>query len=201
MNLPLRPVFGASLLAATLVLNSLADTPLPGQIDFGPLPAPASGGEFVEVNLGSNMLFLASHLVDKQDADTAKLLSSVKLVKVNVVGVDDSNRDALEKCITKTREKLAAQGWERVVSLQDHGDDVGVYLKTDPKEGIQGATALILDGKKEAVFVNIVGSIQPEQLAALGQQLHIDPLQLLGQKKADKLQKKPTPSPATAEKK
>jgi len=33
-----------------------------------------------------------------------------------------------------------------------------------------------MDGKGEAVFVNIVGEIKPEQLSMLADKFHIDPL-------------------------
>jgi hypothetical protein len=39
---------------------------------------------------------------------------------------------------------------------------------------------MALDGNKEAVFVNVVGDIKPDQLSMLGDRLHIDPLKKLG---------------------
>ena len=39
---------------------------------------------------------------------------------------------------------------------------------------------VVIDGGKQAVFVNVVGDIKPEQLSMLGETLHIDPLKKLG---------------------
>jgi hypothetical protein len=37
----------------------------------------------------------------------------------------------------------------------------------------------VIDGKKEAVLVNVVGNIQPEKLATLGERFDIEPLRKL----------------------
>jgi hypothetical protein len=45
----------------------------------------------------------------------------------------------------------------------------------------------VLDaGKREAVFVNVVGAIKAEQLSALGQRLNIEPLAALKLQGPDK---------------
>ncbi len=66
------------------------------------------------------------------------------------------------------------------MTAQKDEQDVGVYLKTHGKETVQGVVVLVTEGKKEAVFINIVGDIKPEQLAQLGDRLHIDPLKKIG---------------------
>jgi hypothetical protein len=57
------------------------------------------------------------------------------------------------------------------------------------KGAVPGLTAVVMDGKEHAVFVNVVGEIKPEQLALLGDKLHIDPLKKIGQA-AEKPEKK-----------
>jgi len=53
-------------------------------------------------------------------------------------------------------------------------------VKTNSSDGIDGVVVTVIDtGEKQAVFVNVVGDIKPEQLAALGKNLHIDPLEHL----------------------
>ena len=101
-------------------------------------------------------------------------------MRVNVIGLNDGNRDELEKRTQKIRKELDSKGWEHVVTAQKDEQDVGVYLKTRNKDTIQGVVVLVKDGKEAAVFVNIVGDIKPEQLAMLGEKLHIDPLKKAG---------------------
>ena len=60
---------------------------------------------------------------------------------------------------------------------------MGVYLKTTPnKDTVQGVVVMVMDGKKEAVFINVVGDIKPDQLAMIGEKFHIDPLKKIGEK-------------------
>ena len=44
----------------------------------------------------------------------------------------------------------------------------------------------VMDGTKQAVFVNVVGNIKPEQLALIGDRLNIEPLKKLGHPAAEK---------------
>jgi len=93
-----------------------------------------------------------------------------------VIGLDDENRAEIEKRTQHIRKELDSKGWERVVTAQKKDEDVGVYLKTHGKDTVQGVVILVTEGKREAVFINIVGDIKPGQLALLGEKLHIDPL-------------------------
>ena len=164
--------------AATLALG--AGETLPGQVDFGAFSAPKGDGEFVEVNVPTGLITLAARLVEKEQPEVAKLLNSIKLVRVNVIGLDAENRAALQKRAQKIREDLAGKGWERIVTAQEKGQDVSVYLKMADKGAVQGLAAVVMDGKEHAVFANVVGDIMPEQLAMLGDKLHIDPLKQIG---------------------
>lgn len=173
-------VIGAAALCAVANFSALADQLLPGQVDFGSFSPPKNGGQFVEVNVPAVLINFASQIVAKEEPDVAKLLDGLKLVKVNVIGLDDDNRPDLEKRAQKIRQDLSASGWERVVAVQEKDQDVGVYLKMDEKGAVQGLTAVVIDGKDEAVFANVVGNIKPEQLAMLGEKFNIDPLKKLG---------------------
>ena len=166
-------------LTAGLAFNVLAGLS-PGQVDFGKFTPPGDGGQFVEVQIKSNLLSLAAQLIEKQQPDVAKLLRSVQLVHVNVVGLTDENRAEVTQRVRQIQQDLAPQGWEQTVTVQDKKDDVGVYLKTRGGEAIQGLVITVCDGSKEAVLVNIVGDIQPEQVAELGEKLGIDPLKKIG---------------------
>jgi Skp family chaperone for outer membrane proteins len=163
-----------------LTLGALAESAEPGLVDFGKFAPSASGREFVEVNLSSGILSIAAKLVPKEEAEIAKLLSGLQQVRVNVIGLDDGNREQITKQAEKIKASLAAEGWERIVTAQQKAEDVGVYLKTLGKDAIAGLAVIVMDGKKEAVFVNIVGNIKAEQIATLGERLNIDPLKKIG---------------------
>lgn len=151
-----------------------------GEVDFGKFSAPGKGSEFVEVQIKSNLLSLAAQLVEKEEPQAAKLLRSVRMVRVNVVGLTDENRDEMEKRIARIGRELDRQGWERNVNVQGkEGEDVGVYTKTRGGEALEGVAITVLE-PKHLVLVNVVGDIRPDQIAALGESLHIKHLKEVG---------------------
>src|SRR5271169_4839902 len=126
-------------------LPVLAEDLPPGQVDFGTFSPPKDGGDFVEVNVPPNLIWLASRLVEKDEPDLAQLLSGLKLVRVNVIGLTDDNRGEIESRAQKVRKELAGKGWERIVTAQEKNQDVSVYLKMATGGAVQGLAAVILD--------------------------------------------------------
>ena len=171
--------FTLALITAGFGLTARADSP--GMVDFGKFTPPGNGSEFVEVQIRSNLLNFAATLVEKDEPDAAKLLRGVQLVRVNVVGLSDANREEMQKRVQTIRQDLEARGWERNVNVQGKdGEDVGVYTQTQGGTAIAGIVVTVVDSE-HAVFVNLVGDIRPEQIAALGEKLNIKPLKKLGE--------------------
>jgi hypothetical protein len=165
-------------LTAGLGFNVLAGL---SQVDFGKFTPPGDGGQFVEIQIKSNLLSLAAQLLEKQQPDAAKLLRSVQLVHVNVVGLTDENRAEVTKHVRQIRHDLDPQGWEQTVLVQDkNGEDVGIYTKTRGGQTLAGLVITVIEPKGEAVLINIVGDIRPEQVAVLGEKLDLKPLKDVG---------------------
>jgi len=169
----------AALAVAGLTLTAHAESS-PGYVEFGKISPPGKGAEFVEVQLRSNLLNLAAGIIAKENAEAAKVIRSVELIQVNVVGITKENRADLETRVAKIRADLEAKHWERNVSVQGKkGEDVAVFTKTRGAEALAGIAITVKDDKN-LVLVNIVGDIKPEQVAALGESLNIEPLKEAG---------------------
>jgi hypothetical protein len=167
-------------LAAGVGFNVLAGPP-PGQVDFGKFAPPGDDGQFVEIQINSNLLSLAAQVVEKQQPDAAKLLRSVQLVHVNVIGLTKENRAEMQKRVRQIRHDLEAEGWDHNVAVQEKdGQDVGIYTKTRGGEALAGLAITVIERKDSVVLINIVGDIRPEQVAALGDKLDIKPLKDVG---------------------
>jgi len=178
MKILLYRPFVFALVTASLCLTAHAESP--GVVDFGKFTPPGKGNEFVEVQVRSNLLIFAAQLVEKEEPEAAKLLRSVQLVRVNVVGLTDENREEMQKRIQKIRQDLESHGWERNVNVQGKdGEDVGVYTQTSGGETLAGVAITVID-PKNVVLVNVVGDIRPEQIAALGESLNLKPLKEIG---------------------
>ncbi len=175
----------SSVLALTIVAVSLspalgAEAAPAGYVEFGKLNPAENGGDFVEVNLKGNLLGMAARLAVKEAPEAAELLKGIESIRVNVVGLDRSNRASVEERIKDIRGTLDTQGWERVVTVKEKNQDVGIFLKLRGQDAVEGLVVTVIEGGKQAVLVNIVGDFRPEKLAALGERLHLDPLKKLG---------------------
>jgi hypothetical protein len=156
----------------------------PGYVDIGQFK-PADGCQFVEVNLHAPLLKFASVFVDKEEPEVAALIRSIKHVRVNVVGYDESTRADTTDRVEGVRRELEAQGWTQMVTVKEPNDaeHVVVFVKMADDDSIDGLVVTVMDSKKrEVVFVNLVGNIRPEQIATIGKRLNIDPLAKLTMK-------------------
>jgi hypothetical protein len=112
----------------------------------------------------------------KDETEVTEVLKGLKSIRVNVLGVNQENREDLQNRIQSVRSQLDQGGWERVVTVMNGKDDVGVYMKTRGPEAVEGLVVTVLEGKGHAVFVNVVGDIRPEKLSMLGERFNIEPL-------------------------
>ena len=195
----IRYPLAVAALAAGVGFNLFAGPP-PGQVDFGKFTPPGGGSQFVEIQINSNLLSLAAQVVEKQQPDAARLLRSVQLVHVNVIGLTKENRAELEKRVRQVRHDLEAQGWDHTVAVQERdGQDVGIYTRTRGGEALAGLVVTVIQPKEQVVLINIVGDIRPEQVAALGDKLDIKPLKDIGAALKDASPKEKAPKESAPE--
>lgn len=174
----LRTSLAVAALAVASVTSLRAAAPQnPGFVDFGSF-APSDQGQLVEINLSANVLKFAARLAKTQEPEAADLLSRLTQVRVHVVGVEAAGRAEALTRIESIRRKLEADGWTQIVSVRekDGGDNVNVHLRQSGDEAIQGLVVTVLDGKGEAVLVNIVGDINADQIATIAEKFDIAPL-------------------------
>lgn len=167
-----------SILGAALALsaNAAEETNLPaGQFDFGSF-SPPDKGQFVEVRVNSNLINMAARLVEREEPEAAKVLAGLKSIRINVIGLDKDNSAELKERMQSIRERLSEQGWERLVTVKEKGQDVGIFAKLRGEDAVEGIAITVIDQKKEAVFINVVGDIRPEQLADVADHLNLQPL-------------------------
>ncbi len=68
--------------------------------------------------------------------------------------------------------RLKADGWETVVKVREDDEFVDMFLKTNG-DVIEGMVVMVIDEDDEAVFVNIIGEIDPEQIGRLGNKFNV----------------------------
>jgi hypothetical protein len=178
MNRVLRlSSFAAALIWASASASSAAIDASPGYFDFGKF-APSGEGKFVEIDLPQGLIRFTAKLASKDEPQAAEVLGNLKHVRVNVVELGDANRDEIIGRVKSVRKELESQGWSQVVNVREQpkGDDVQVFAKMRGEEAIEGLVVTVISGQKEAVLVNVVGDIKPEQIATLAERFDIEPL-------------------------
>jgi hypothetical protein len=165
--------------ALTVALSTSAFAAESGHFDFGKFVGPEKG-QFVDITLGKTVLKFTSIIAKCKSPDAAQLISGLSSVRVNVIGLDDANRQQTTERVQTIRKDLVRDGWEQIVTVRGKKqEDVAIFLKQRDGETVDGVVVTVIDErKKEAVLVNIVGQINAGQLAVLGEHLNIAQLQL-----------------------
>jgi len=149
----------------------------PGYVSFDALEIFGDEDAKIEIYLKQPMLQLVRKFVEQEDPELFEILGKLQLVRVQVF---EATRDASEKFeaeSSKTIEALDKKGWERVVRVRENDQLIWVYLKpSEDYEWIQGIVVIAMEDYEEAVFVNIVGDIHPEDINKLGEHFDIEEL-------------------------
>lgn len=152
----------------------------PGYARFDLLSAQIGEEPNVEVFLKGPLLRLAAEASRFEDPALADMLHKLKAVRVYAYHLEDAPRRAkLEAALVETSSAIAAHlsndGWEQAARIRDDGERIYFYLKI-VEERIEGLVVMAIDDEDEAVFVNIVGEVDPADIGRIGQRFRIGAL-------------------------
>ena len=160
-------------LTALLALPAVAQEDelkaLPGYVDFGTLES-VYGEPKVMVNIGGFLLGFMSQAT-KDDPEAAALMGGLKGVRINIYSTEGQVAPAMEQ-LNHVKNLLQGENWEPIVQVNEADENVQIFMKADG-EGMQGLTVMAVD-KDEAVFLNILGSIDPDKLGEVMGQFDVD---------------------------
>ena len=166
--------FVIGLFSALLALPAIAQEDelkdLPGYVDFGDLSA-TYGEPKITINLGGTMLNFVGIMSSSESPETSDLISKLKGIRVQIFSMDEDTDVAIDQ-FSKTRKNLKSSGWEPIVQVKENGEEVQIFVKAD-EEKMQGLTIMAVDGE-EAVFLNILGEMDPAKLGQVMKQLNVD---------------------------
>ncbi|MEH6580795.1 MAG: DUF4252 domain-containing protein [Halioglobus sp.] len=111
------------------------------------------------LSIGPTLLSLAASLIE-DDPETEALLRSLEGVRVKLYKVEPGNAEAVSLDFNNMSRDLVEQSWEPVVLVREEGESTHMLVKMEGEQ-IRGITVLTSDGE-EAVFVNVMGDLQPE---------------------------------------
>lgn len=136
-----------------------------GYFDFDSVPG--LGGEAkVQIDLNQQMVgFVIAATQAAEESEAANVLSGIEGVRVRVYD-DIEDPEAVLEFIDDSSGRLERDGWQRAVYVQDDEGRVRVYIKFDDTR-MAGLTVMVAGHSDEAVFINVVGQIDPVTLGKL----------------------------------
>lgn len=143
---------------------------LPGYVDFGDLSA-TYGEPKIIINLGGTMLNFVSMMSSAESPETAELISKLKGIRVQIYSIDEDAAAARNQ-FSKTKKGLKSSGWEPIVQINEDDEQVLVYMKMEGGN-MEGMTVMVV-GDEEAVFVNIIGQLNPAELGKVMESFDVD---------------------------
>ena len=143
---------------------------LAGYVDFGDLST-TYGEPKITINLGGTMLNFVGMMSSSESPETSEMISKLKGIRVQIYTLDE-NTDAARDQFGKTKSSLKSSGWEPIVQVNEDDEQVLVYMKMI--EGhMEGMTVMVVD-EEEAVFVNIIGQLNPAELGKVMDSFDVD---------------------------
>ena len=162
------------LFCALLALPAMAQEDelkdLPGYVDFGDLSA-TYGEPKIAINLGGTMLGFVGMMSSAESPETSELISKLKGIRVQIYSMDE-DASAAKNQFGETRKGLKSSGWEPVVQINEDDEQVLVYMKMEGGN-MEGMTVMVVD-EEEAVFVNIIGQLNPAELGKVMESFDVD---------------------------
>jgi hypothetical protein len=165
-----------TLSVALLFLPSLAmaqlDTDHPGYFpieDLGILPEDKIN---LEINLPGAMLKFIAAVTDEEDPDLSRIAENLKSIRVRGAELDETGLEGVRSGFQNAAEKLKAAGWSSMVRVREEDEEVYIFFKEEMGQML-GLTVLTLEDA-EAMMINLVGNIDPSDLAGLAEGLDLD---------------------------
>lgn len=148
----------------------------PGYVDFGDFKELSDVEETVEVFIRGPLLRFVSKATRNEDPNLADLLDGLLLIRVHVFEVTPDNEKQVADVIKSISKKLEGKKWERMVRVRKQNEKAEIFTQFGKNDELTGLVVLGYEDRDEAVFVNIVGRIDPEQLGKLSGKFNIPTL-------------------------
>ena len=122
------------------------------------------------------MLDFVGAMSSSESPETSEMISKLKGIRVQMFGTEDIegvvNLDAAKSQFNTVKNNLKSSGWEPIVQINEDDERVLVYMKM-LNGNMEGMTVMVVD-QEEAVFVNIIGQLNPAELSKVMDSFDVD---------------------------
>ena len=156
-------------MAAVAQEDSLKD--LPGYIDFGEM-SDYYGEPKVMINIGGSILRFVSGFAAEDDPEAAEMMRNLKGVRIQVYSTEDADAGPALDQASNMKSLLQSQNWEPIVQVNEPDNQAHIFMKLN-NDKMEGLAVMAVDGN-EAVFINIIGQLDPNQLSQVMDNFDVD---------------------------
>ena len=160
-------LLGLLIIIRSSIAEAQEDTNIRGRIAFD---FPKALDANIEINLSRKLIKLVAKAA-KNDQEAAKLLEMLEGVYVRGYHSSDTDLDEVSRYY---KNKLKEEGWEVIAKVKENDEIVEVHILFD--QDIVNGLFVTIAGTERAIFVNVFGRINPEQMGKLLDSLDVDNL-------------------------
>ena len=158
-------------LAVPAVAQEDALKDLPGFVDFGEMNS-IYGEPKVNISIGGALLGFVGAMAKNEDPEAAAIMKKLKGVRVSVYSTEEVGAEAALSQVAEVKKWLTSSNWEAIVQVNEDDEQVQIFMNLDGDK-MNGLTLMAVDDE-EAVFINVIGQLDPSELASVMDNFDID---------------------------
>ncbi|AQA18060.1 hypothetical protein BST95_07200 [Halioglobus japonicus] len=144
---------------------------MPGYVDFGTMNE-IYGEPRVMINIGGPLMqLLSAAAAASKDPEAAAIMQGLEGIRVNVYDTGGNLAPALER-MNQAKTILQAANWQPIVQVQEADEQVQMFTRVNA-DNMEGMAIMVVN-QEEAVFLNILGNIDPAQVSKVMEQINVD---------------------------
>jgi hypothetical protein len=170
---------GLTLTLTLAMVLMLAPLPIRAQPQGVPQPLDTQPGYFpdeylellapddvaIEINLQGAMLRMIAAFAGAEDPEFAALVTALHGIRVRSGEIAPGELEGVRQRLASGQKWLQRHGWLAMVRVKEEGEEVYIYSR-EQEGDLVGLTVLALEDS-EVTVVNLIGRIDPSQLARL----------------------------------
>lgn len=126
----------------------------------------------VHVSIKDAMLRLVAAASKESEPELAQMIEGLRAIEVRVFEVTDDSAATVRTTIAETANRLKKRGWDPAVDIRMDNKQGFLYFRFDGDRPV-GLAGMFVEAGGEAMFVNIVGEIDPTLVGKLAARFNL----------------------------
>ena len=139
----------------------------PGYVDLNRFAEALDMRPNIEVTIQGALLDMVSNRAQREDDTAGRLMRNLRSIQVRGFPTENATLSDYDDTLSRFADELLNEGWDRVMHVREDDQNVSLFMRYNDDQ-VAGLTMMVSDPSDERLlFINIVGSIQPEDLDTL----------------------------------